>query len=57
LNEISQGGQVAINAIKATGKELSTEEIKSAYRAQVAPLAELASTLSSLEKGSVVAAN
>jgi len=43
--------------MKSTGKELSTEEIRNAYRAQVAPLSELADTLSTLEAGSVVAAN
>ena len=57
MKDLSEGGQVAIDAMKSTGKELSTEEIKSAYRAQVDPLSALADTLSTLEAGSIVASN
>jgi len=57
MDGLSEGGQAAIDAIKSTGKELSVEEIRNAYRAQVAPLSELADTLSTLEVGSVVAKN
>lgn len=57
IADIEQGGQVAIDAIKSTGKELSTEEIEAAYRAQVAPLVAISEKLSELQVGSVVAAN
>lgn len=57
MKDLSEGGQVAIDAMKSIGKELSTEEIKSAYRAQVDPLSALADTLSTLEAGSIVASN
>ena len=57
LQLVSLGGQVAINAIKSTGKELTAEEISAVYRNQIEPLTSLAEQLSTLEKGSVVAKN
>ena len=57
INKLIQLRTLLINEWTNAMKDLSIEEIKAAYRAQVAPLTDLADTLSTLEVGSIVAEN
>ena len=57
LETLSQGGTDAVKKLQSYGKELSTEEIEAAYRAQVAPLVAISEKLSELQVGSIVAKN
>ena len=60
-SQIEAGGQAAVDVMNELaedyGKELSTDEIEAAYRAQVAPLSSLAESIATLEAGSIVAKN
>ena len=58
---LESGGEQAISVMKEiaadAGRELSTDEIKAAYRAQVEPIISLVESLDTLNKGSIVDKN
>ena len=58
---LESGGELALTAMEEiaadAGRELSTDEIKAAYRAQIEPIVSLAESLDTLKKGSIVDKN